>query len=1508
MATAGAQAADGGAVPASLERLAAPHVESFDWLLSEGLGRVVAGLEPAEIEDPATGKPLVRFWFENAAVARPVMEDGGAGGGGGFGGGGGGGGGAGGTGARARGSAAHDARLFPRYCREAGTTYRGLLTVDLCWSSTFDAATEGNGERAPAAAVLAAGPDAKPSANGPPPSDAARGTQRLRRALGGLPIMVRSSACHLRGLAGSQLRAVGEEGTEFGGAFVCNGIERIIRLLVLQRRHYVMALRRQAYTKRGANYTPLATVVRCVCPDQSSATVRCHYLTDGCVNFAITLRRAEYFIPAGLLLRCFVEASDRELFARLASGAEPGSAHAAFAAERAELLLAAAARLGPAAGGGSRDGALGYLGAHFRAALGAPRRHSDLAVGQRLLRDHVFPHLPEGRPGDKLALLVLMLHKLYALADRRCGDDNPDALTHHELLLPGHLLAKFLQEKLSDCLQAVRDAAAKAMFPAAPLAASGAGTAAAAAVAPTPTAVPLPLPPPPEAVRRWADKMPDVGKKAEYLLNTGNLVSRSGLDLQQATGFTVVAEKLNFFRYLSHFRSVHRGAYFAELRTTTVRKLLPESWGFMCPVHTPDGSPCGLLNHLASACRVVAQGPPDAGAAREAVISALVAAGGMAPAQAAALPLPPPEYLPVVLDGCVVGYLRRGRAQAAVDRLRELKAAALALEEGPAAAGAGGGAAGKGSGKAAAAAAAAAAVASAAAAAAAAVAAAAGSSSSTDDDEDEGGDSKPEKTKRKHEDSKAAAAAGASAAALSASASGPALLRRERAVPSHLEVAFYPPRPEGGAGSGGGGSGAGPWPGLFLFTEAARMARPVRQLSPCRGGALELLGTLEQGALRVRCPDGGAGGSPGAAFTHAEVDARAALSVVASLTPYSDYNQSPRNMYQCQMGKQTMGSPAQAYAGRSDTKLYRLWTPQSPVCRTRAYASYVQDEFPAGTNAVVAVLAYTGYDMEDAMILNKSAAERGFAHGTLIKTECVDLAPDGGGGRGGGGGGGKRPAFAAEPPPSARPGGGPPGGRWPPPAPARVGAFGQLFPQNAPAEARGEAAAAGLVEPAGGHAHASVLGADGLPHVGAVVWPGDPTYSEVDRVSGRYKAHLLKGEEVAVVEQVTLIGGGSGGGGGGGGAAKRNRGGAGAAAARDGPTRANIKLRFSRNPVVGDKFSSRHGQKGVLSVLWPDADMPYAARSGMRPDVLINPHAFPSRMTIGMLVESMAAKSASLSGRFVDASPFQRCDEEEEEEEEEEGGGAKEEEGREGGGGGKGDAASAEAERRRRRRRLEGRDPVRAFGEALETAGYSYYGQETMISGVTGEEMPCDIFMGVVYYQRLRHMVSDKFQVRSYGPVNALTRQPIKGRKFGGGIRFGEMERDALLAHGAAYLLHDRLHACSDYSVLDACGRCGSLLGASLEWPPAAAGGALGAAAATFGSVGGGGGGGKVVCRLCGAGGADDDGGGRGGKGGGNSTSIERVAVPYVFKYLAAELAAMGIKISVGVSERLDRR
>lgn len=176
--------------------------------------------------------------------------------------------------------------------------------------------------------------------------------------------------------------------------------------------------------------------------------------------------------------------------------------------------------------------------------------------------------------------------------------------------------------------------------------------------------------------------------------------------------------------------------------------------------------------------------------------------------------------------------------------------------------------------------------------------------------------------------------------------------------------------------------------------------------------------------------------------------------------------------------------------------------------------------------------------------------------------------------------------------------------------------------------------------------------------------------------------------------------------------------------------------------------------------------MPFT-ESGVQPDVIINPHAFPSRMTIGMLVESLAGKAGALHGITQDSTPF------------------------------KFDEQNTAAD---------------YFGHQLIKAGYNYYGNEPMYSGITGEELHADIYIGLVYYQRLRHMVNDKFQVRTTGKISELTHQPIKGRKKGGGIRVGEMERDSMLAHGAAFLLQDRLLNCSDYTQVWICRSCGTFM------------------------------------------------------------------------------------------------
>lgn len=156
---------------------------------------------------------------------------------------------------------------------------------------------------------------------------------------------------------------------------------------------------------------------------------------------------------------------------------------------------------------------------------------------------------------------------------------------------------------------------------------------------------------------------------------TGNLISRSSLDLMQTAGYTIVADKLNNHRYLSHFRSIHRGQYFAEMKTTTVRKLLPESWGFLCPVHTPDGHPCGLLNHITSSCVPLAK--EDKNLHKDPNLfknfKALLASLGMHPISSDFGLVYPHRYLPVILDGKVLGYVDPKQAPELVRSLRALK-------------------------------------------------------------------------------------------------------------------------------------------------------------------------------------------------------------------------------------------------------------------------------------------------------------------------------------------------------------------------------------------------------------------------------------------------------------------------------------------------------------------------------------------------------------------------------------------------------------------------------------------------------------------------------------------------------------------------------------------------------------------------------------------------------------------------------------------------------------------
>ncbi len=251
---------------------------------------------------------------------------------------------------------------------------------------------------------------------------------------------------------------------------------------------------------------------------------------------------------------------------------------------------------------------------------------------------------------------------------------------------------------------------------------------------------------------------------------------------------------------------------------------------------------------------------------------------------------------------------------------------------------------------------------------------------------------------------------------------------------------------------------------------------------------------------------------------------------------------------------------------------------------------------------------------------------------------------------------------------------------------------------------------------------------------------------------------------------------------------------------REGNRIVQIRMRDLRTPEFGDKFSTPHGQKGVVGFIAPDEDIPFTSR-GIKPDLMFNPHGIPSRMTVGYLLELIAGKVAALSGRIVDASGFSGED-------------------------------------------------LGTLEEQLKKLGFRYNGKEILYNGINGKRMPMKIFIGNMYYLKLKYMVADKMHARASGKIALLTRQPIEGRSRGGALRLGEMEQEALVAHGASLLLKERYD--SDKVIIHICSKCGGMaIDDQIH--------------------------NKLICSLC------------------SSKQIEPVEMSYAFKLLLEELQGMHI-------------
>lgn len=444
--------------------------------------------------------------------------------------------------------------------------------------------------------------------------------------------------------------------------------------------------------------------------------------------------------------------------------------------------------------------------------------------------------------------------------------------------------------------------------------------------------------------------------------------------------------------------------------------------------------------------------------------------------------------------------------------------------------------------------------------------------------------------------------------------------------------------------------------------------------------------------------------------THLEVCPSSILSVVSSSVPYSNHNQSPRNTYQCAMGKQAMGFVGYNQHLRFDTIIQSLVYPQKPLVNTLGAERCDYSKLPAGQNSIIAVLSYSGYDIEDAIVLNKASLERGFQRCIVTKRYLSSIR--------------KEPQ--------------------------------DIFLSS-------EECSGGIRAPGERVTDGMILANKHTPLL------EEKTNSSIEK---KYQKEglIYSGIRHSYVDRVSI-------------------------SDIDGKIVAKLMLRQTRQPEIGDKFSSRHGQKGVCGIIVQQEDMPFST-SGVCPDIIMNPHGFPSRMTVGQLFEVVSAKKASLEGEIVDGSVFNST--------------------------------------------------VHDVCADLIKHGFSYDGNECFVSGVTGKQIPCYVFTGPVYYQKLKHMVEDKIHGRARGPRTLLTRQPTEGRGRDGGLRFGEMERDCLIGHGAMSLIVERLVISSDLFEIFVCS-CGFIL--YREW-----------------------------CHEC-----------------KTSDSIETVQLPYACKLLFQELLSMGI-------------
>ena len=478
--------------------------------------------------------------------------------------------------------------------------------------------------------------------------------------------------------------------------------------------------------------------------------------------------------------------------------------------------------------------------------------------------------------------------------------------------------------------------------------------------------------------------------------------------------------------------------------------------------------------------------------------------------------------------------------------------------------------------------------------------------------------------------------------------------------------------------------------------------------------------------------------------THVEIDLIDLFGLITSLVPFGNHDQSSRLNRGSKTLKQSLGIYAANYLVRLDTDVSILHYPTRPLVRSFVYDTL--DVYPSGQNIVVAIMPFEGYNMEDAVVLNKASVDRGMGRSTYFRPySATELRYAGG--------------LSDE----------------------------ITVPDKDVSGYRTESAYKYLEDDGIAYPEADLVSGDVI--IGKLTPP--KFLSEAKDISIQAKkeaSSAMRQEERGTVDAVFIT------------------------TDQEGNNIAQARTRDSRLPEPGDKFSTPHGQKGVVGLIADSEDIPFTAR-GIKPDLMFNPHGIPSRMTAGYLIELLAGKTAANSGKILDGTSFSG-------------------------------------------------QSVEELESQLKELGFSYDGKETMYNGITGKKMEAKIYIGNMYYLKLKYMVKNKIHARASGKVALLTRQPIEGRARGGALRLGEMEQQAIAGHGASLLLKERYD--SDKTVIWVAKDAGDV---GFE--------------DTIRN--------KVVCPLS------------------DSPDAEPVEISYAFKLLVDELLGLGINTSFELKDKYEQ-